>query len=124
MREETALFVYGTLMPGHSRWPVLAPYALATEPATAEGRLWDTGLGYPAARFEAGGGLVPGTRVALVAGAVGDVLSLLDRVEVEGTLFRRVEITTSAGPAIAYEWIGPIDGMPRLHDGWPGNALP
>ena len=47
------LFVYGTLQPGDVRWPFLAPY-VADEgvPDTVCGRVYDTGRGYPAARFD------------------------------------------------------------------------
>ena len=47
--EPCAVFTYGTLMPGRSRWPALAPYALGTgESDSVHGVLLDTGYGYPA----------------------------------------------------------------------------
>ena len=49
--EQDALFVYGTLMPGHLRWGLLAPHALDQRPTTAPGTLYDTGQGWPAAVF-------------------------------------------------------------------------
>lgn len=49
----TRLFVYGTLMPGHLRWPMLEPVALGPVIAGwALGTLYDTGLGWPSARFD------------------------------------------------------------------------
>ncbi|MCU1370907.1 MAG: hypothetical protein JWO77_2101 [Ilumatobacteraceae bacterium] len=51
MNELDALFVYGTLMPGHLRWGLLAPHALDQRPATVPGMLYDTGQGWPAAVF-------------------------------------------------------------------------
>ena len=114
-----AIFVYGTLMPGDVRWPALAPYALRWERATAAGRLWDTGHGYPAVRFDGDGGLVPGVLVTVDPARVADVLELLDGIEDEGRLYRRVEVTTSGGPAYAYEWLGSTEGFAPLAAGWP-----
>lgn len=117
----SALFVYGTLMPGHLRWPALRPYAVATERATVPGRLWDTGRGYPAARFgDAGdGGEIPGVLVAVEPERIAEAVAVLDRIEVEGVLYRRVSVVTSAGPAITYEWLGSTEGMRGLPSGWP-----
>jgi gamma-glutamylcyclotransferase (GGCT)/AIG2-like uncharacterized protein YtfP len=50
---ELDLFVYGTLMPGHLRWSMLAAHTIDRERATAPGRLFDTGQGWPAAQFAA-----------------------------------------------------------------------
>ncbi|HEX2273906.1 MAG TPA: gamma-glutamylcyclotransferase [Acidimicrobiales bacterium] len=118
----TRLFVYGTLMPGQERWPVLLPYARSSEPATARGQLWDTGVGYPAARFDDTGRDFPGALVTIAAELLTDVVRTLDRIEGEGVLFRRVEISTSAGPAFSYEWIGPTEGLSPLPNGWLGRA--
>ena len=52
----THLFVYGTLRPGQERWPFLAPFV--TDDGyddAAVGALYDTGNGYPAARFDHAG---------------------------------------------------------------------
>lgn len=117
------VFVYGTLMPGQPRWAVLEPYTAGWEPATARGRLWDTGRGYPAVRFDVDGDPVPGVVVTLVSELTEEAVMTLDRVEGEGVLYRRVEVATSTGSAIAYEWLGSIDGLERLADGWPGGRL-
>ncbi|HEX3621679.1 MAG TPA: gamma-glutamylcyclotransferase [Acidimicrobiales bacterium] len=119
-----AVFVYGTLMPGGPLWPALRPYAMSEAPATAAGRLWDTGLGYPAARFEVveggpGAGVVPGVLVAIASDRAPQALAMLDEIEEEGVLYRRVELATSRGPAVAYEWLGPTAGLVELADGWP-----
>ena len=45
------IFCYGTLLPGQERWQFLAPFVLAYEPDQVSGRIYDTGLGYPAALF-------------------------------------------------------------------------
>lgn len=121
---EPALFVYGTLMPGHSRWPLLQPYAVTTERVHANGRLWDTGWGYPAACFGRAGDSIPGVRVTVARDRLDDLLTLLDRVEGEGVLFRRVEVLTSGGPAMSYEWMGPTDAMAPLLEGWPPKNTP
>ena len=113
------LFVYGTLMPGEPLWPALAPFAVAWDEATAAGRIWDTGNGYPAVRFDAAAGAVPGVLVALDPDRLAAAIGLLDEIEEEGSLYRRVEVLTSAGPAWAYEWLGPTAGLALLPQGWP-----
>ena len=116
------VFVYGTLMPGECRWPALRPYAVSWEPATARGRLWDTGRGYPAVRFDDAGDAVPGILVAVAAESFADAVTALDRVEGEGVLYRRVEVATSGGLAVAYEWLGPTEALVPLPQGWPGGG--
>ncbi len=119
MDAPTRLFVYGTLMPGEALWPALAPYAVSWEQATAPGHLWDTGRGFPSVRFEPHADPVPGVVVDLDPGRVPEALAVLDAIEGEGRLYRRVVIVTSAGPAHAYEWLGSTGGLPRLPGGWP-----
>lgn len=83
-----ALFVYGTLMPGHLRWPMLAPHALDQRPATVPGTLYDTGDGWPAAAF----GLtptarrVPGWVVWFPADVLDGLLGDLDAMEGIGAI--------------------------------------
>jgi len=118
----TRFFVYGTLMPGEPLWPALSPFAASWQRATVRGRLWDTGRGYPCVRFDAAsGGPVPGVLVTLRTDRAAEAVAALDAVEDEGRLYRRVEVETSAGPAFAYEWLGPVDGMVTLADGWPAS---
>jgi gamma-glutamylcyclotransferase (GGCT)/AIG2-like uncharacterized protein YtfP len=112
-----AVFVYGTLMPGGPAWDVLAPFAVASEPATASGRLFDTGAGFPAAVFTAGD-TIEGAYVTLAPDRRAEAWNKLDRYEGAGTLYRRVAITTSAGPAHSYEWLGPTDRLRRLGARW------
>jgi gamma-glutamylcyclotransferase (GGCT)/AIG2-like uncharacterized protein YtfP len=124
MKARTArLFVYGTLMPGQGRWGTLRAHALSHEPATAKGYLWDTGAGYPAARFDEAGHEIPGVLVTIEWDALTDLLTVLDRIEGEGSLFRRVEVVTSDGPAIAYEWMGSTEALSPLLDGWPASMV-
>ena len=113
------MFVYGTLMPGESRWPHLRPYARSWRPATVPGRLWDTGLGYPAAKFGDPAGEIPGVVVRLRSEAAEAAIRLLDQIEAEGRLYRRVEVSTGRGRALTYEWLGPTDGFRPLPGGWP-----
>jgi gamma-glutamylcyclotransferase (GGCT)/AIG2-like uncharacterized protein YtfP len=113
------LFVYGTLMPGEPLWPALSPYARRWTEATAPGRLWDTGHGYPGVRFAIGDDAVPGVVVDLHHATAAEAIEVLDEIEEEGRLYRRVEVVTSAGPAWAYEWLGAVDDLRLLPDGWP-----
>ena len=115
----TRVFVYGTLMPGERLWPALAPYAVSWEAGTAPGRLWDTGLGFPGVRFDPESEPVPGVVVVIDPDRVAEAVAVLDRIEDEGRLYRRVVVTTSGGPASAYEWLGATEGLRRLPDGWP-----
>lgn len=78
-----SLFVYGTLLPGHLRWPMLAPLATATRRATCAGHLWDTGWGWPAAVFRETPDRVPGVVVDLdgAGRALRDLMAELDAME-------------------------------------------
>jgi len=119
MDDPFRLFVYGTLMPGEPLWPALAPYAASWGPATARGRIWDTGRGYPAVRFDDEGGPIPGVVVRLHPDRTAEALADLDAIEEEGELYRRLTVDTSAGTAFAYEWLGGTDGFESLPQGWP-----
>ena len=113
-----AVFVYGTLVPGMPRWSSLEPFAEGWEEASAAGALYDTGRGFPAARFFGQGGEIPGVRVRLLADRLTEAVARLDRIEGEGTLYRRILIETSHGDAMSYEWIGPTTGLRPLLHGW------
>jgi gamma-glutamylcyclotransferase (GGCT)/AIG2-like uncharacterized protein YtfP len=115
---ERAVFVYGTLLPGESRWPLLAPFATEVVEASASGRLFDTGRGYPAARFADGPFSISGACVRIAEERWESVLELLDGIEAEGILFRRMEVVTTAGPAASYEWLGDTNGFRELPAGW------
>jgi gamma-glutamylcyclotransferase (GGCT)/AIG2-like uncharacterized protein YtfP len=114
----TTVFVYGTLKAGHCRWPLLEPYVLdGPSPATVPGRVYDTGLDFPAARFDH-----DGTIHGEVFEVREDALPLLD--EVEGAahgLYGRVEVTTDDGRrAWAYEFGGEVDTFVDLDGRWTG----
>ena len=111
------VFVYGTLLPDELRWPVLADVAVDVAEATAAGRLWDTRRGFPAAVF-GDRGTIPGVVVTVSDDRWDVILAELDAIEGEGTLYRRLVVETSVGPATSYEWLGPTDGMRLLPRGW------
>lgn len=120
-----ALFVYGTLKVGHCRWPILEPFvhggATGLTEATVPGRLYDTGLDYPAARFDHDG-TIRGQVGRLVADRMQEALEVLD--EVEGAVvgeYRRVVVVTRDGErAWAYEFGGSAAGLPDLDGVWEG----
>jgi gamma-glutamylcyclotransferase (GGCT)/AIG2-like uncharacterized protein YtfP len=94
------LFVYGTLLPGDVRWPLLERYVVNDGfPDAVAGLLYDTGLDYPAAVFDvAATTLIQGRRYSLRHESIEDALHELDIEEdtVDG-LYQRVEITTQSG---------------------------
>jgi gamma-glutamylcyclotransferase (GGCT)/AIG2-like uncharacterized protein YtfP len=100
------LFVYGTLRPGDVRWHHLAPFVVDEGwDDTAAGSLFDTGLDYPAAKFDKSG-TIHGRTYGLLEASQRRCLELLDEVErvVEGK-YSRVQITTGAGTtAWSYEY--------------------
>lgn len=110
------LFVYGTLMPGHLRWAVLEPHATGWRPAAVEGRIYDSGEGWPAAVFAPGQDLVRGWAVDLDPDRRAVVLDHLDQVEgVDVGLFARVEVALLGGEtAVAYQWVRSPDDLVRI----------
>src|SRR4051794_17948150 len=113
-----AVFVYGTLMPGHVRWPLVERFVTTRVEAAVAGRLYDTGFDYPAARFDEPG-RIDGWLLELVPGVESEARAELDRIEGPG--YRAVSVRTLEGAdATAYEWRGPVDGMVALGSGWTG----
>ena len=114
-----SVFVYGTLKPGHLRWPIVAPFVESTDEASVPGRIWDTGRDFPAARF-GGDRVIRGVLLHLKPGMEDDAIRLLDEVEGE-FLYQRVEVRTTDGrPAVAYEWLGATESFAELDDSWTG----
>ena len=107
------LFVYGTLMPGRLRWPVLAPFAVGHRAATVPGTIFDSGCGWPVAVFADGDAVVPGVLVDLDPSVLDTALPVLDEVEDTATdKLRRIVVTTSDGTtAWAYHCPHAVDGM-------------
>ncbi len=103
-------------MPGHLRWTVIEPHALGWRPAAVEGRLHDSGAGWPAALFVPGDDLVRGWAVDLDPDTVEVVLAHLDVVEgVASGLFDRVQVSLLGGePAVSYQWASSTDGLTRI----------
>ena len=119
------LFVYGTLMVGHCRWPILEPFVQGGDrgvmPSEVRGRLYDTGLDYPAARFDLAG-VIHGEAFELRPGRAGEALRVIDQVEggVEGD-YHRVDVRTSTGlPVWTYQFGGSTDGLLDLDGRWTG----
>jgi gamma-glutamylcyclotransferase (GGCT)/AIG2-like uncharacterized protein YtfP len=110
MNGVTHLFVYGTLLPGEARWVHLEPYVAGGGAVdTAPGELFDTGLGYPAARFAGTGtGTIHGRTFALLEASVGEALDRLDVIEgAVGGRYLRTSLTTGRGVlAWSYEYGG------------------
>jgi len=75
-------------------------------------------MGFPAARFVDGDGEIPGFVVILPAHLCSDVVARLDEIEDEGVLYRRVEIDTSEGRAMSYEWLGETSELTQIPYGW------
>jgi gamma-glutamylcyclotransferase (GGCT)/AIG2-like uncharacterized protein YtfP len=124
MTEVCHMFVYGTLRPGDVRWPLLEPFVVDDGwDDTAIGRLFDTGLDYPAALFDARvepGGTIRGRTYPLLATSVDRCLEVIDAEEdtVHG-LYRRIAITTGAGvQAWAYEYGDGLDLQPIDSGDW------
>jgi gamma-glutamylcyclotransferase (GGCT)/AIG2-like uncharacterized protein YtfP len=119
--EPDAVFVYGTLKPGCSRWSALAPFVdeeAGTRETTVRGRLWDTGRGWPA--ITAGDADVPGVLVPLDLARAAEALARLDAVEgVDLGLFERVRDTTADGTACwTYRWPGATSGFAPVESAW------
>ena len=103
--EPAAVFVYGTLMPGRLRWPLIELQATTHRRAAVPGRLFDTGQGWPAALFDADAATtVPGVLVELRPEWLADLLAELDLVEgVDTGHYERVLVTSTDGDG-AWAW--------------------
>jgi alpha-glucosidase len=121
------VFVYGTLRPGHARWPILAPFAESDGwDDEVDGQLFDTGRGYPAARFDGTTGTIRGRTVPLRDESLAECLELIDEVEdtVLG-LYRRIPVRTRAGvDAWAYEYGTGLDLSPIESGDWDDHRRP
>ncbi|MCX6519243.1 MAG: gamma-glutamylcyclotransferase [Actinobacteria bacterium] len=117
------LFAYGTLLPGDVRWHFLQRFVTDEGLVDrADGRLFDTGEGYPAAVFGAGipASVIHGRVFTLLAELVDEALATLD--DVEGAVagdYRRVEIVTHEGrSAWAYAYGGGLTLAPIEGGSW------
>jgi gamma-glutamylcyclotransferase (GGCT)/AIG2-like uncharacterized protein YtfP len=115
---EVDLFVYGTLVPGGRYYDEVARWVVAHRPARVTGRLYDTGFGYPAARFDTSNtGVVRGVVLTLRDAAVA--LARLD--EFEGPEYERVDVRTESGEVVAtYQWRDAAPALAPVDAGvWP-----
>jgi len=112
--------VYGTLRPGDVRWHFLAPFVVDDGWLdTVAGRLFDTGLDYPAAVFDDEGTIV-GHTFALLEESAARALEVLDEVEgiVDGE-YSRVIVRTGRGvDAWAYACGDGLDLTPIVSGDW------
>lgn len=109
-------FVYGLLKPGYRLHHVVASFVTDAHPASHRGRLYDAGV--PAARFDADG-TVEGYLLALDPVRIDQAVRILDDLEDEGERYRRVVLTIEGQEAFAYEWMGPVHGLPEVGPSWP-----
>ncbi len=115
-QEATHYFMYGTMMPGHLRYPEIDDFVGSTTRDGVAGHLFDSGAGYPAAKFDAGETEVEGYLLRILPGEEAEAARTI--AEQEGNLFRPVTVETRGGTeAIAYEWVGSTEGLEELPDG-------
>lgn len=116
---EHALFVYGSSMPGMSRYDAIGRFVVRSARDSVQGSLYDSGLGYPLARFD-GDAVVRGFVLWLDPSTAEQ--ALVEMTRVESGLFAPVRVRTATGvTATAYQWIGGTDGFPRI-DAWDGST--
>jgi gamma-glutamylcyclotransferase (GGCT)/AIG2-like uncharacterized protein YtfP len=115
LRSMRRLFVYGTLMPGRLRWPLIADDVVGQRPSAVAGTLYDTGLGYPA--LVLGGDRQVGGWLLGLSERAPAVLEYLDAVE--GPRYLRTDVTTVDGcRALTYAFIGDAAGFAVLDGPW------
>ena len=113
------VFVYGLLKPGFRLHHIVAPFVARSAPATTRGRLYDAGV--PAARFDEEGD-IEGLVMWLRDEQLEDALRILDDLEDEGEMYRRVVIDamTDEGPvrAHAYHYLPDVDPSRDVGRAW------
>lgn len=118
------VFVYGTLRPGDVRWRFLEPYVVDEGwDDSIVGRLFDTGLDYPAAVLDERadpGGTIYGRTYALLDESLDRCLAVLDAEEdtVGGRYRRRVTTTARGTMAYVYEYGEGLDLVPIDTGDW------
>jgi gamma-glutamylcyclotransferase (GGCT)/AIG2-like uncharacterized protein YtfP len=118
---EAYIFVYGTTMPGHLRYSDIEDFVAETSLASVPGRLYDSGNGFPAAKFGGGSnaGMIKGYLLRLRPERVAEAKRAFTAFE--AGMFEPVSVTTDGGvTATAYEWIDSIDGLSRVDGMWNG----
>ena len=113
------VFVYGLLKPGFSLHHVAEPFLVSARPGRTRGRLYDADV--PAARFDEDGEIT-GFVFNLEESLLDEALRILDELEDEGDVYRRVvvEVSTDTGivRAFAYEYLGSLEGRPDVGRAW------
>lgn len=115
------LFVYGTLMPGEARWPILEHYTdSAPKRDRIKGRIFDTGAGYPALADLETDRDVRGWVVTLEPTQRANALRVLDRIEgTDAGLFARTATVTEAGRRCwVYRYLHETAGLEDLDGRW------
>lgn len=113
----TYFFVYGTTMPGHLRYQYIEEFVAAATPDRVTGRLYDSGAGYPAAKFGGGIKMIEGFRLEIRPGR--EVEARRAFTSMESGLFDPVTIRTEAGFEVnAYEWVDSVEGFEELDGRW------
>jgi gamma-glutamylcyclotransferase (GGCT)/AIG2-like uncharacterized protein YtfP len=116
----TYLFVYGTTMPGHVRYPDIEQFVAEAKRDSVAGRVYDSGSGYPAATFGAGSGTIEGYVLRLRPDRVDEALRTM--TDIESGLFHPTTVTTAGGvTATAYEWIDSTEGLAPVTGMWSGT---
>lgn len=106
------IFVYGSSMPGQSRYAFIEHLVENSRAAEVPGYLYDWDLGYPLAKFGPGE-VIPGYVLTLRPESSEEFFTQM--TQIEAGLFELVEVTTRDGIRVrAYEWIGPTDGLRRI----------
>lgn len=96
------LFVYGTLLQGGNRNHLLSDWKL-TDTLLLNGRLHDTGSGYPAADFSAGNSTIFGELYSYYHTDIEKQLSILDTEEGIGeNLYKRINLHSDGHDFYAY----------------------
>ena len=114
------VFVYGTLRPGDVRWHLLEPFVVDDGWSdSVGGQLYDTGLDYPAAIFEADS-TIHGHTFTLLEASMIHALEVLDEVEgtVDGDYVRVVVRTARDIDAWAYASGDGLDLTPIPSGDW------
>lgn len=113
----TFFFVYGTTMPGHLRYPLIEEFVAAATPDRVSGRLYDSGFGYPAAKFGGGQSWIDGYHLEIREGREAEARRAF--TSFESGLFDPVTMRTEAGVTVtAYEWIDSVEGFEELQGRW------
>jgi gamma-glutamylcyclotransferase (GGCT)/AIG2-like uncharacterized protein YtfP len=98
---------------GASRYALIERYIDSSRPAEVHGFLYDTGAGYPAAKFDPTGAPISGHLLIIRPDAVDELHQQM--TQIEAGLYEPVEVIAADGTrARAYEWIGPTDGLTRI----------